>query len=100
MIGPKTSKLVLLLEELDGVLRELDQAHWADWLSESARRLRQGDFSGIAHLLGAYGGIGSFSDVVPQLVGEQPDPRVARARQLRSEVWDLAQAIRREGEVE
>jgi len=96
MIGPKTSRLVTLLDELAGLLRELDEAHWADWMTESARRLRHGDFSGIGHLLGAYGGMGSFNDVLPELVGEGPDQRVRRARQLRSEVWELAEEIRRE----
>ena len=100
MIGPKTSRLVALLDELGVVLRELDQDHWADWVCESARRLSQSDFSGIKHLQGAYGGMGSFNDVLPELVGEQPDQRVKRARQLRSEAWNLAEEIRHEAEVE
>ena len=100
MIGPKTSRLVALLDELGVVLRELDQSHWADWVAESARRLRQSDFSGISHLLSAYGGMGSFNDILPELVGEQPDPRIKRARRLRSEAWGLADEIRREAEVE
>ncbi len=99
-MGPKTSRLVALLDELGVVLREIDQAHWADWMSESARRLRQSDFSGINHLLSAYGGMGSFSDILPELVGEQPGHRVKRARQLRSEAWDLAEEIRHEAKVE
>ena len=100
MIGPKTSRLVALLDEMGVVLRQLDQAHWAAWVSESARRLRQSDFSGITHLLGAYGGMGSFNDILPELVGEKPDQRVKRARQLRSEAWDLAEEIRHEADVE
>ncbi len=96
MIGPKTSRLVALLDEFGVVLRELDQAHWAGWVTESARRCRQGDFSGISHLLSAYGGMGSLNDILPELVGEQPDERVKRARQLRSEAWVLAEEIRHE----
>ena len=98
--GPKTSRLVTLLDELAVILRELDQAHWADSMSESARRLRQNDFSGIHHLLSAYGGMGSFNDILPELVGELPDHRVERARQLRSQAWDLGDEIRRESEID
>ncbi len=99
-MGAKTNELVALLDELAVILRELDQAHWADSMSESARRLRQSDFSGVQHLLSAYGGMGSFNDILPELVGEQPDHRVERARQLRSEAWDLGDEIRRESEID
>lgn len=98
--GAKTSRLVTLLDELAVILRELDQAHWADSMSESARRLRQSDVSEIHHLLSAYGGMGSFNDILPELVGELPDHRVERARRLRSQVWDLGDQIRRESEID
>ena len=99
-MGPKTSRLVSQLKELSAVLHELDQDHWARWMTECARRLRQSEFSGITHLLGAYGGMGSVSDILPQLVGETSDPRVTQARHLRSDVWQLADEIRREAEFE
>ena len=98
MIGPKTSKLIALLDELAVVLRKLDHANWADWMMESARSLQAGSFSGITHLLGAYGGMGSFNDILPGLVGEQPDNDVKRARELRVEVSALAHEIAREAE--
>ena len=44
--------------------------------------------------------MGSFNDILPELVGELPDHRVERARQLRSQVWDLGDQIRRESEID
>ena len=43
-------------------LRGLGHDHWANWMAESSQLLQRGSFSGIAHLLGAYGGMGSFND--------------------------------------
>ncbi len=96
MVGPKTTRLIDVLDELVPVLRELELGHWADWMNESARRLRQGDFSGVGHLLSAYGGMGSFNDILPDLVGGQADDRIERARRLRADVWTLAEEIRHE----
>ena len=98
MMGPKTTELVTQLDELDAVLRELDHEHWANWVAESARRLRGGDFSGITHLLDAYGGMGSLNDILPQT--STGDDRIDRARRLRSDAWRLADEIRKEAVVE
>ena len=76
----------------------LGHAHWADWMIESSRRLQQRDSSGVTHLLGAYGRMGSFCDILPELFGEQPDNDVNRARKLRSEAWDLAHQVIRGAE--
>lgn len=98
MIGAKTRQLIALLEDLTAVLRKLDQDHWADWMSESVRSLQRGDFWGITHLLGAYGGMGSFNDILVDLVGVLPSDDVMRTRRLRSEVSALAQELAREAE--
>ena len=95
-LGPKTLRLLAVLDELAPLLRALDQEHWADWIEESARRLKGGDGSGIAHLLGAYGGMGSFNDVLAEIAGASRDERADRARALRAKAWTLADEIRRE----
>ncbi len=98
MAGPKTTKLIDVLDELAPILRDLDCEHWSEWVAESAQRLRRDDFSGVTHLLSACGGMGSFNDVLPALVAEQSDARTERARRLRSEAWRLAEGIRRDVE--
>ncbi len=76
------------------LLRELDHGHWADWMGESAARLRHDDASGVSYLRSAYGGMGSFSDILAELVGGKPDDRVARARRLRAVAWGPADELR------
>jgi hypothetical protein len=86
LIGPKTAKLITTLDDLGEKLDGLGHVHSVSWLAESARRLRSGDFSGIQHLLGAYGGMGSFNDLI---LPETTD-------QLRSDAYDLAHAIKQD----
>ena len=64
-------------------LRSLNHAYWADWVTESVRRLRSSDFSGITHLLNAYGGMGSINDLLT------PEP----VDQLLTLAYDLAKEI-------
>jgi hypothetical protein len=52
-------------------------------------RLEDLDYSGIDHLLQAYGGMGSFSDL---MVSPEHQDRFAA---LRTQVWELAEDIRR-----
>lgn len=87
-----------MLDELVVVRRELEEPRWAEWITESARRLRADDFSGITHLLSAYGGMGSFSEGFRTVVGGAMEARAVRAEQLSSEAYQLANEIRREVE--
>ena len=93
MNGPLTTRLTSLLEELAAVLRELDHDHWADWMSDGAEELRAGRFKGITHVLGAYGGMGSFTDLI-----FEENAAGRKAERLRSNVWSLAEKIRRRAE--
>ena len=96
MAGPNTDKLIEVLDELVLLLRDLDHHHWSQWMAESARRLRRDDFSGITHLRSAYGGMGSFDDILPLLADSPGQAEAERARALRAAAWDLAEAIRRD----
>lgn len=91
-MGPKTQQLVMVLDELVAALTDLGEPHWRSWLSESAARLRDADSAGITHLLAAYGGMGSFND----LLFDGSDKRARRAEELRSRAWTLATEIHRE----
>jgi hypothetical protein len=85
-MGPKTTLLVATLEELAGLLRARGETHWAAWLESDLQRLRASDFDGITHLLFAFGGMGSFNDLMLD----------ARLSDLRSRAWSLANDISRE----
>ena len=91
-MGPKTRQLVETLDELAAVLADIGEPHWRDWMHESAGRLRAGDSTGITHLLKAYGGMGSFND----LVFDGSDSLARRAEDLRERAWTLASEIHRE----
>ena len=59
----KTEKLISLLEDAIVLLQSHGVNYWADWLSRGVECLKSDDAYGIEHLLNAYGGMGSFTDV-------------------------------------
>ena len=63
-MGPSTQKLVLELEKGAELLRSCSEFHWAKWLEKSITLLRNGQFRGIEHFEGAFGGMGSINDLV------------------------------------
>jgi len=101
------TKLDELLETLDEIIQLLEsdgEQHWSRWMRQSRERLRNSDFSGIQHLLSAYGGMGSFNDLV---ICQNYENRQFRWKEghveqnnrlatLRSKAWELADAIRGE----
>lgn len=102
-MGPKTKELVDVLEALVQLLRSDDETHWSAWMAKSKARLENSDFSGITHLLGAYGGMGSFNDLIicQQTIGGQVSWKAGHVEkneelsQLRGRAWELADAINR-----
>lgn len=81
-------KLVATLEEAAGLLELSGDTHWAEWMRTSAAEIRAADGHGVERVLRAYGGMGSFNDVV------FADPRLGP---LRSRIFALADGLRREG---
>jgi uncharacterized protein DUF6966 len=90
-VGPKTQELVRVLDDLERLLTENDQDHWARWMARCVGWLRERDFRGITHVLGAYGGMGSFSDLLLDDAESN-----ARLGQLRKAAHALATEIKRE----
>ena len=84
----QAEELLDALDEAEELLRRHDQAHWADWLARGARDVRAGDFGGVEHVLRAFGGMGSISDVVLSTDD-------ARLRRLLARVFDAATELRR-----
>lgn len=101
-MGPKTARLIELLEAASALLRACGEAHWSAWLEKDLARLRRGDFSGVEHFLSAFGGMGSLSDLVlhpengDRLSYAEVKDVNARLHQLLTEAWALAQDLRRE----
>ena len=93
MAGPRTTELLLVLEELISVLQNAGEQHWCRWIVTCRNRLERSDYSGIHKLLAAYGGMGSFSDLV--LTSSSSEEQL---RGLRRRAWVLAEAIRMEYE--
>jgi len=94
-------RLLALLDELVGLLSANSQPHWAQWVEADAARIRQGDARGVTHFLSAFGTMGSLNDVVLEPSRRDSDavaglgPLDQRFRQLSSEAYALADALRR-----
>jgi hypothetical protein len=88
------------------VLHLDDDSHWRPptWTGRctSLRHIEAGDGYGLQHLLGAYGGMGSFSDLLIHPANGHPiDSRDVDAvnnylRTLGAAVWSRASALLRE----
>lgn len=101
-MGPKTARLIELLETTTALLRACGEMHWSGWLEKDLVRLRQGDFSGVEHFLSTFGGMGSLNDFVlhPEngnclLLAEVQDVN-EKLHRLLTEAWMLAQDLRHE----
>jgi len=59
--GPRTSRLVNIIEEAEHLLRKHGEPHRADWLNAASSEIRAGDFRGVEHVLAGFGGMGSLT---------------------------------------
>ena len=97
-------ELLKILDEIIQLLESDDEQHWSKWMRQARGRLQNADLSGIEHLLSAYGGMGSFNDLMIFQRYENGEFRFKegyvekndRLRELRSKAWELADAIRRD----
>ena len=87
-MGPKTQELIQILGEMVDLLEEEGETHWSKWMREIKTRLEDQDYSGIEYLLRAYGGMGSFNDLM--VYPERQDQLEA----LRTQAWELAEEIK------
>jgi hypothetical protein len=56
--------LIAALDEVIALLDSAGQPHWRDWMAEARARLHRSDMSGLDKILAAYGGMGSFNDII------------------------------------
>ncbi|UMR32555.1 hypothetical protein MJ904_10435 [Massilia sp. MB5] len=97
-----------MLTKLASLLEADDERHWSAWVLRDKALLENSDYSGIEYVLGAYGGMGSFNDFVAgqtTIDGKFAwKPGYAELNEeidaLRSKAWSLANAIKRNHEIE
>ena len=102
-MATKLDELLEILDELIQLLESDGEQHWSKWIRQSRSQLLKSDYSGIELLLSAYGGMGSFNDLVISQSYENGQfhwkeghiDKNNRLSELRSKAWELADAIRR-----
>jgi hypothetical protein len=97
-----TKKLIKALDQLASLLEIQGEHLWSEWMRRSQSMLSNGDSAGIDYLLGAYGGMGSFNDLVfglNQASGDNSQTNKLdsnhQLENLRHQAWLLAQKIKR-----
>jgi hypothetical protein len=63
-MGSKTEELICALDQLVAILESDGDTHWSLWMRKVRARLMDFDYSGIKYLRSAYGGMGSFNDLI------------------------------------
>ncbi|GFM86828.1 hypothetical protein PSCICO_22270 [Pseudomonas cichorii] len=63
-MSTKTEELISVLDELIALLESDGEEHWSQWMRDARARLADSDLSGITKLRSAYGGMGSFNDLM------------------------------------
>jgi hypothetical protein len=84
-------RLLRTLSQLADLLGIHDERRWATWISTDRVRIENGQRYGLEHLLGAYGGMGSFNDVL--LADTSAN---AQLRHLSSDAYADASALLRD----
>lgn len=104
-LGPKTRRLLGLLDRIATLLRDCDEAHWRQRVEADAALIRRGDIRGLDNFVGAFGGMGSFNDLVlctqngHRLAAERTSEVNEELDELRRSAHTLARAIRSEAVV-
>ncbi|SRR5258707_11255836 len=89
-------QLVASLDQAVVRLRSLHQERWANWLERDRNLIASGDFFGVTHLLSAFGGSGSISDLLFPVQGGAEFRRDTELDVLLNRVYSVADELRRE----
>lgn len=86
------------VSQLIGLLEESEDAFWIPYLRRGLNQVRENRLSGATFILGCYGGMETFSDLVIGQRFEHSDPLKfrnlnARLAHLRTRTFDSANAI-------
>lgn len=86
------------LAELIALLVTADEHYWRRWMTRALARIDDHQLGGVSQVLAAYGGKDTFSDLElsPELAQQAPhrhQARNARLKELRTEIFELANAV-------
>lgn len=86
------------VRELVSLLQEADETFWSNTLSRGLRQIEAHQLAGATYILGCYGGIDTFSDLVIGGRWSRSDPLRyrnlnARLGHLRTRTFESANAI-------
>jgi hypothetical protein len=90
------------MKELETLLGNVGEDFWRDWIRKDLTKIEHGDRYALDHFLKAFGGMGSFNDLVIHPVNgheiseEHIAPANDRLGVLRSRAWASARAMQRE----
>jgi hypothetical protein len=99
-------ELLRVLDEIIAIL-QWDKNAWQNWMQDARARLLVGDTSASEKILRAYGGMGSFNDLI---VGQTYDAegnhcwrdgykeKNDRLDYLSTRAWQLAQQVKKQAE--
>ncbi len=93
-----------LLEQQIQLLRSHGVDYWADWLEEALERCRRFDTYGLTRILGAYGGMGSLSDLIicvyngHRIEREDEEEVNKRFMELHGQIYGLASELLKEAD--
>jgi hypothetical protein len=95
-VDERVQRLRVTLKRLAVLLEEHAEPHWASWARGSAQAISLKDPDSFKLVTGAYGGMGSLSDVAlwPESGRLTPGyPAAVEFQQLRAEAYSLAAQI-------
>lgn len=93
-------RLLSALDKMTALLRRHGERFWAEWLEADRAKISTGDSNALDHLLSAFGGTGSFNDLVihpsnGHLIGDgELSPVNAELGDCRAAIWVASRAMR------
>jgi hypothetical protein len=96
------AELKLSLDQVVALLREHGEQRWLSWAERCRRELDANDSAAFGHILGAFGGMGSFNDLLilawnGHLIQPEQEAVVNDSLgHLRTAIWASATALRHE----
>jgi hypothetical protein len=103
-VDADVERLVVVLDELAALLADHSEPQWAAWIANDRDKILRGDGYGVIHVLTAFGGMGSLSDLVFDPlngnvgVHENAGAVNDRFQALKDDVLVLASRLRRDAE--
>ncbi len=98
----KLTALKSSLDEIIALLSEHGERHWLSWAERCQHELDVHDAAAFDHILGAYGGMGSFNDLLilsrnGHVVPPEREAAVNdRLGHLRAAIWTSATGLKHE----